>query len=100
GAAYGSADTDYPPDVLRDLAVQFINAPAAQQPFFLYFAPKAPHAPATPAPRHAGMFSSVPPWRAPKYNEVDVSDTPAWGQAIAAWGPNKQANEDAFDRKQ
>ena len=72
----------------------------AQQPFFLYFAPKAPHAPATPAPRHAGMFSGIPPWRPPNYNEADVSDKPAWVQAIAPWGANKQANQDAFDRKQ
>jgi N-acetylglucosamine-6-sulfatase len=98
--AYGSADADYSTDVLRDLAVQFIDDSASQQPFFLYFAPKAPHAPATPAPRHAGMFSAIPPWRPPNYNEADVSDKPAWVQAIAPWGPTKQANQDAFDRKQ
>ena len=98
--AYGSADADYSTDVLRDLAVQFIHDASSQQPFFLYFAPKAPHAPATPAPRHAGMFSSLPPWRPPNYNEADVSDKPAWVQAIAPWGANKQNNQDAFDRKQ
>src|SRR5262249_37178107 len=98
--AYGSADTEYSTDVLRDLAVQFIHGSAGQQPFFLYFAPKAPHAPATPAPRHAGSFSGVPPWRPPNYNEADVSDKPAWLQAIAPWGPTKQANQDAFDQKQ
>jgi N-acetylglucosamine-6-sulfatase len=98
--AYGSADADYSTDVLRDLAVQFIHDASSQQPFFLYFAPKAPHAPATPAPRHAGMFSSIPPWRPPNYNEADVSDKPAWVQAIAPWGTNKQNNQDAFDRKQ
>jgi N-acetylglucosamine-6-sulfatase len=98
--AYGSADADYSTDVLRDLAVQFIHDAPSGQPFFLYFAPKAPHAPATPAPRHAGMFSGVPPWRPPNYNEADVSDKPAWVQAIAPWGPTKQANTDAFDQKQ
>ena len=98
--AYGSADTDYSTDVLRDLAVQFIQDSAGQQPFFLYFAPKAPHAPATPAPRHAGSFSGIPPWRPPNYNEADVSDKPAWLQAIAPWGATKQANTDAFDQKQ
>jgi arylsulfatase A-like enzyme len=98
--AYGSADTDYSTDVLRDLAVQFISNSADKQPFFLYFAPKAPHAPATPAPRHAGMFSGVPPWRPPNYNEADATDKPAWVQAIAPWGTTKQTNQDAFDRKQ
>ena len=86
--------------MLRDLAVQFIQDRAGQQPFFLYFAPKAPHAPATPAPRHAGSFSGIPPWRPPNYNEADVSDKPAWVQAIAPWSANKQSNQDAFDRKQ
>jgi N-acetylglucosamine-6-sulfatase len=98
--AYGSADTDYSTDVLRDLAVQFIHDAASQQPFFLYFAPKAPHAPATPAPRHAGMFSAIPPWRPPNYNEADVSDKPLWVQQIAPWGLNKRNNTDAFDRHQ
>jgi N-acetylglucosamine-6-sulfatase len=51
--------------------------------------PKAPHAPATPAPRHAGSYSGTPPWRPPNYNEADVSDEPAWLQAIAPWGPTK-----------
>jgi N-acetylglucosamine-6-sulfatase len=98
--AFGSADADYSTDVLRDKAVQFIHDSAGGPPFFLYFAPKAPHAPATPAPRHAGMFSSIPPWRPPNYNEADVSDKPAWVQAIAPWGPVKRANQDAFDRMQ
>src|SRR5262249_5137560 len=98
--AFGSADADYSTDVLRDRAVQFIHDASTQQPFFLYFAPKAPHGPATPAPRHAGTFSGVPPWRPPNYNEGDVSDKPAWLQAIAPWGPTKRANQDAFDRKQ
>jgi N-acetylglucosamine-6-sulfatase len=98
--AFGSADTDYSTDVLRDKVVQFIHDSAGQQPFFLYFAPKAPHAPATPAPRHAGSYSGVPPWRPPNYNEADVTDKPAWVQAIAPWGPTKQANRDTFDRMQ
>jgi arylsulfatase A-like enzyme len=98
--SFGSADTDYSTDVLRDKAVQFIHDSAGGPPFFLYFAPKAPHAPATPAPRHAGSFSAIPPWRPPNYNEADVSDKPAWVQAIAPWGPNKQANTDDFDRRQ
>ena len=97
---FGSADADYSTDVLRDKAVQFIENAPAGQPFFLYFAPKAPHAPATPAPRHANSFSGIPPWRPPNYNEADVSDKPAWVQAIAPWGPTKQANNDAFNQKQ
>jgi arylsulfatase A-like enzyme len=98
--SFGSTDADYSTDVLRDKAVQFIHDAAGGPPFFLYFAPKAPHAPATPAPRHAGSFSTIAPWRPPNYNEADVSDKPAWVQAIAPWGPTKQANTDDFDRRQ
>jgi arylsulfatase A-like enzyme len=98
--AFGSADADYSTDVLRDKAVQFIHDSAGGPPFFLYFVPKAPHAPATPAPRHAGTFSTLSPWRPPNYNEADVSDKPAWVQAIASWGPIKQTNQDNFDRMQ
>src|ERR1051326_2550903 len=89
--AYGSADADYSTDVLRDKVVQFIQDATTQQPFFLYFAPKAPHGPATPAPRHAGMFSGIPPWRTPNYNEADVSDKPAWLQGIAPWTATQSA---------
>src|SRR5215475_2649003 len=48
---YGSAETDYSTDVLRDKVVDFITT--ARQPFFVEFTPYNPHAPATPAPRHA-----------------------------------------------
>jgi arylsulfatase A-like enzyme len=98
--AFGSADADYSTDVLRDKAVQFIHDAAGGPPFFLYFVPKAPHAPATPAPRHAGSFTGIAPWRPPNYNEADVSDKPAWVQAIAPWGATKQNNTDNFDRMQ
>ncbi len=98
--AFGSADTDYSTDVLRDKAVQFIHDASTQQPFFLYFAPKAPHGPATPAPRHAGSFSGIPPWRPPNYNEADVSDKPAWLQAIAPWTPSDMATHDTFNQMQ
>ena len=98
--AFGSADTDYSTDVLRDRAVQFIQNAPANQPFFLYFVPKAPHGPATPAPRHVGSFSGIPPWRPPNYNEADVSDKPAWVQAIPPWGPTKRANNDTFNQMQ
>lgn len=98
--AFGAADADYSTDVLRDRAVQFIHDSAGATPFFLYFAPKAPHGPATPAPRHAGSFSGVPPWRPLNYNEADVTDKPAWLQGIAPWGASTMATHDTFNRMQ
>ena len=52
-------DTDYSADVLRDKVVNFIGT--TSEPFFVEFTPKNPHGPATPAPRHVGSFSGVPP---------------------------------------
>ena len=98
--SFGSDPNDYSTDVLRDRAVQFIRDPNTTPPFFLYFAPKAPHGPATPAPRHVGSFAGITPWRPPNYNEADVSDKPAWVQAITPWDPNTIANHDAFNQMQ
>jgi arylsulfatase A-like enzyme len=70
---YGSADGDYATDVLAAKAVDFIRS-SGNRPFFLYFAPYAPHDPATPAPRHVGRYAGVPPWRPLSYDEADVSD--------------------------
>ncbi len=81
---YGAAEADYLTDVLTGRAVDFINRAEANdtQPFFLQFSPTAPHAdniqngPATPAPRHAGMFAGIQAPRTPSFNEADVSDKP------------------------
>ncbi|MCC6766639.1 MAG: sulfatase [Deltaproteobacteria bacterium] len=79
--SYGSAESDYSTDVLREKAKAFISASvAAGEPFFLYLAFKAPHLPQIPAPRHDGLFQSVAPWRPPSWNEADVSDKPTWLQ--------------------
>jgi arylsulfatase A-like enzyme len=80
---YGSAPSDYSTDVLAAKAVSFISTSVSQgQPFFLLFAPAAPHSPYTPAPRHEGRFAGLPAWRPPSYNEQDVSDKPAWVKAL------------------
>ena len=79
--AYGSAESDYSTDVLREKAKDFIsNSVTANEPFFLYLAFKATHLPQIPAPRHEGLFQTVSPWRPPSYNEADVSDKPQWVQ--------------------
>lgn len=75
--SYGSAETDYSTDVLGAMAVDFVHE-HADEPFFLVYAPFAPHEPATPAARHAGSFADLPPWRPASYLEGDTSDKPAW----------------------
>jgi arylsulfatase A-like enzyme len=81
---YGNKAEDYITDVFTAKAVDFINRAEENdgQPFFLAFTPTAPHSgslpngPATPAPRHAGMFAGVQAPRTPSFNEADVSDKP------------------------
>jgi arylsulfatase A-like enzyme len=90
---YGTVDVEdpatYQTDVYAGKAVAYVKrrAPAAE-PFFLSFAPLAPHgegAPAglidernpRPAPRHRGALEQVTLPRPPSYNEADVADKPA-----------------------
>jgi len=74
---YGSAPEDYMTDVLSRTAVNFITRTAgAGAPLFLYINPYAPHGPATPAPRHSGLFTDVIAPRTPSFNEADISDKP------------------------
>jgi arylsulfatase A-like enzyme len=80
--SYGSAPEDYSTDVLAQQADEFIRQTPAGEPLFLYFAPRAPHTPATPAPRHADAFSDLQVVHPPSYNEADVSDKPAYVRAL------------------
>jgi N-acetylglucosamine-6-sulfatase len=96
---YGSGRHDYGTNVLAREAVSFIGSTPADTPLFLYFAPHAPHEPATPAPGDRHAFSDLPRWRPPSYDEADVSDKPAYmrGQLLDA---GKRAEIDAFRRRQ
>jgi arylsulfatase A-like enzyme len=77
--AYGNRPQDYGTDVYVGKAVDFIQRSAKDgKPFFVYLAPYAPHAPYTPAPRHANLFPGAKAPRTPNYNEADVSDKPAY----------------------
>lgn len=79
GALQGRHETD----VLSGKSSLYIERAAkSESPFFLYLAPRAPHQPARPAPRHRDLYSGqeVPaqPSDDPAYNEADVSDKPPW----------------------
>jgi arylsulfatase A-like enzyme len=97
---YGTDPADYSQNILTQRALQFIDESVADgHPYFLYFAPKAPHGPATARPDHLGLFAGIAAWRPPNYAEPDVSDKPAWVQALT-WGTTKTNNTDAFRIKQ
>jgi arylsulfatase A-like enzyme len=87
--SYGHKDEDYLTDVLTRHAVDVIRrSSAAEQPFFLYLAPYAPHAPATSAPRHAAAFADQTYPRTPAFDEAEVGDKPSIVREqprLAAW---------------
>jgi N-acetylglucosamine-6-sulfatase len=93
-AKYGSDPSDYSTDVLAALAEDFIRSTSPGQPLLLYYAPKAPHLPATPAPQYQHAFADLSPYRPPSYNEADVSDKPAF---VQAWPRLTRSDKAAID---
>ncbi|MFN2543232.1 MAG: sulfatase [Actinomycetota bacterium] len=81
--SYATRHDDYSTAVLGDSAVQFLRK--ATSPFFLYYAPYAPHLPATAPPRDENSFGKLRPLRTPSFGEADVSDKPAWIQERPAF---------------
>jgi len=90
----GHAEADYQEDVLTGMALEFLNVQDAR-PVFLALTPTAPHYEGAegdddsgktvrPAPRYADTIKlpSVPPESLPSFNEADMSDKPAFMQAL------------------
>lgn len=76
-----STQKGYITNILGDYVVQFLDQAAKDpRPFVLYFAPNAPHQPATPAESDKGKLSDLAPYRPPSFNEKDISDKPQWLQ--------------------
>ncbi|MBI2845906.1 MAG: sulfatase-like hydrolase/transferase [Chloroflexi bacterium] len=87
--------------LLKDYALDFLRAAGDKdQPFFLIFAPNAPHAPATPPPPGRNLYQDLAPHRPPGYNEEDVSDKPSWLQALPLLAGESQEQLDRFRRRQ
>ncbi len=97
---YGDAPEDYSTDVLAAKATDFVRRTAGTDPFFLYLAPRAPHGPVTPAPRHADAFSNVKAPRVPSFNEADVSDKPSWVQSWPRLRHERVRRIDQYYRQQ
>ena len=75
-AHFGDTPSDYSTTVLTARALAFLRT--ARRPFFLYFAPVAPHLPAIPAPQDVGKLDSLPPFASPSLNQVNIAAEP-WG---------------------
>jgi N-acetylglucosamine-6-sulfatase len=78
--SYGRRDEDYITDVILRKSLDFLRRTEANdaQPFFLHITPNAPHRPAEPAARHAGLMPGLKTPHTPNWNEADVSDKPGW----------------------
>jgi arylsulfatase A-like enzyme len=71
---YGGKASDYSTNVLANKAVKFIKG--AHRPFFLYFAPVAPHLPAIPAPGDRGKLENIAPIHSPNFNQRNIGKEP------------------------
>jgi N-acetylglucosamine-6-sulfatase len=77
--SYGQDEKDFKTDVIAGHTIEYLkNRKVGDTPFFIHLSPLAPHLPATPAPRHEGMFKDLQVPRTESFNEVDVSDKPQW----------------------
>ena len=71
----------YATDWLAERAVGFIRTAPADQPFFLLFAPSAPHEPWTPAERHVGAAADLPLEEPPNVVGT-LRGAPPWVRAL------------------
>jgi N-acetylglucosamine-6-sulfatase len=68
----------YATDALAAQAAAFVRAAPTGNPFFLLFAPSAPHQPWTPAARHVGALATPAVLQRP----IDVDRAPHWVRAL------------------
>ncbi len=98
--AYGASPADYGTDVYTRKATEFIKTCAAEhKPFFVYLSFYAPHAPATPAPRHLNMFSDLKIPRSAAFNIKDVSSKPQFIQNLSLMTEDEMQSADSYYRK-
>src|SRR5215203_4397670 len=97
---FGNSESDYATDVLSRETQSFIDASVvANKPFLAYVAPKPPHEPAVPAPRHVNTFNGEKAPRLPSFNEIDVSDKPPSIQSLLPLTATQIAEIDAHHEK-
>ena len=96
GQEVKTSDTTYMTDKLADYAVDYIGSVPRAQPLFLYFAPYAPHEPATAPSRFQRSYSKLKPHRPPSYNEPDRSDKPAYIRRRPPMSASRQRETDSL----
>ena len=95
---YDNAPADYLTDQIAQRALAALKQAPSSQPFFMYLAPRAPHQPAIPAPRHLGLFASLSAPRTPNWNEGDMTGKPDWLRAFDPFTPQDEVVMDRLFR--
>ncbi len=96
---YGNQSRDYSTSVLTTKALAFLKSASGQSgPFFLYFAPIAPHLPAIPAPEDR-TFKAPPFVPSPSFDESNLSDKP-WASEFPRMSAHEQLNVRYYRRRQ
>jgi N-acetylglucosamine-6-sulfatase len=98
----GHDPADYATDVLASTAEAFLRAAPATSPWFLTFAPNAPHAPWIPARRHAAAFDGFRPPMPSPAELNDVRGKPGYIRALARIDPEALEglrNDDLAERR-
>ncbi len=98
--SFGHEPGDYSTNVLTRQAVKFIEVDHGGDPFFLYFAPNAPHGPVVPAPGDKRRSRSIRIERSPNFNELDMSDKPPHAADIPRLSANARERMDRRFREQ
>ena len=101
------ADRYHMDDVLSEKASDYVERTAGadppffttDRPFLMWLGTKAPHQPATPAPRHKDAFEDLELPRPPNFDEGDVSDKPRWVRGNPPLGPDQIAYMEELHRK-
>ena len=101
------ADRYHMDDVLSDKASDYVERTAGadppffatDRPFLMWLGTKAPHQPATPAPRHEDTLKDVELPKPPSFDEKDVRDKPRWVQDNPPLSPDQVAYMDELHRK-
>ena len=97
---FGKSHSDYVTDVLSRETQSFIDASVrAGKPFFAYVAPKAPHEPATPAPRHAQRLQRREGSALALLQRERRSDKPPSIRSLPLLGATQIAQIDALHEK-
>jgi arylsulfatase A-like enzyme len=72
---------EYATDWLAERAVRFVETAPPDRPFFLLFAPSAPHPPWIPAARHVGAYTDEPVAEAPNVVGA-LRGAPPWVRSL------------------